>query len=109
MNEADLMRSIMIALSNDGHFVCRANVGLFFTKDGRPIRSGLPTGFSDIFGNRMGDAKAFYMEVKTPTGRATTEQLAFLNAMKIRGAIAGVVRSIEDAQALLRNSHQSVL
>jgi hypothetical protein len=102
MNEADLMRSIMIALSNDGHFVCRANVGLFFTQDGRPIRSGLPVGFSDIFGNRMGDAKAFYLEVKTPTGKVTTEQMAFINAMKIRGAIAGVVRSIEDAQNMLR-------
>ena len=96
------MRSIMIALSNDGHFVARANVGLFFTKDGRPIRSGLPTGFSDIFGNRLGDARAFYLEVKTSTGRATTEQMAFLNAMKMRGAIAGVVRSIDDALGLLR-------
>lgn len=102
MNEADLMRSIMIALSNDGHFVCRANVGLFFTQDGRPIRSGLPVGFSDLFGNRRDDAKAFYLEVKTPTGKVSTEQMAFINAMKIRGAIAGVVRSIEDAQKLLR-------
>lgn len=102
MNEADLVRSIMIALSNDGHFVCRANVGLFFTQDGRPIRSGLPVGFSDLFGNRRDDAKAFYLEVKTPTGKVSTEQMAFINAMKIRGAIAGVVRSIEDAQKLLR-------
>ena len=102
MNEADLMRSIMIALSNDGHFVCRANVGLFFTKDGRPIRSGLPTGFSDLFGNRVSDAKAFYLEVKTSTGRASSEQKAFINAMQLRGAIAGVVRSIEDARELLR-------
>lgn len=102
MTEADLMRSIMLALSGDGHFVARANVGLFFTKDGRPIRSGLPTGFSDIFGNRLGDARAFYLEVKTPAGRATAEQLAFLRAMATRGAIAGVVRSIEDAQKLLR-------
>jgi hypothetical protein len=102
MNEADLMRSIMIALSNDGHFVSRANVGLFFTQDGRPIRSGLPVGFSDLFGHRRDDAKAFYLEVKTPTGKVSTEQMAFINAMKIRGAIAGVVRSIEDAQKLLR-------
>lgn len=49
------MRIIMIALSNDGHFVARANVSIFFTNEGRPIRSGMPTGFSDIFGKRMGD------------------------------------------------------
>lgn len=102
MTEADLMRSVMIALSEDGHFVCRANVGLFFTKDGRPIRSGLPVGFSDLFGNRAGDAVAFYMEVKTATGRVTVEQDRFLGAMRQRGAIAGVVRSVEDARALLR-------
>lgn len=101
-SEADLMRSIMIALSNDGHYVERSNVGLFFTKDGRPIRSGLPVGRSDLSGFRQKDGRAYFMEVKTSTGRATTEQLAFLNAMKIRGAIAGVVRSIEDAQNLLR-------
>lgn len=102
MTEADLMRSVMIALSDEGHFVVRANVGLFFTKDGRPIRSGLPVGFSDLFGNRAGDARAFYMEVKTATGRVTVEQDRFLSAMRQRGAIAGVVRSIEDARALLR-------
>ena len=102
MTEADLMRSIMIALSNDGHFVARANVGLFFTKDGRPVSTGLPRGFADLFGNRRGDAKAFYLEVKTATGRVSPEQHAFIHAMQVRGAIAGVVRSIEDAQKLLR-------
>jgi len=99
--EGDVMRSIMIALSNDGHFVARANVGLFFTKDGRPISTGLPVGFSDLFGFRAGDAKAFYIEVKGEKGRVSLEQHAFLNAMKIRGAIAGVARSAEDAKLLL--------
>ena len=107
-SEADTMRSIMIALSNDGHFVARANVGLFFTRDGRPISTGLPKGFSDLFGHRQGDARAFYLEVKSATGRVTMEQDAFLNAMRIRGAIAGVVRSIEDAQELLRKPHHPV-
>lgn len=102
------MRAIMIALSNDGHFVVRANVGLFFTKDGRPVSTGLPKGFSDLFGHRQDDARAFYLEVKSATGRVTAEQAAFVNAMKLRGAIAGVVRSVEDARAMLRNPHQPV-
>ena len=100
-SEADIMRSIMIALSADGHAVFRANIGLFFTKDGRPIRSGLPTGFSDLFGHRAKDARAFYLEVKSIKGRATAEQDAFMAAMQARGAIAGVVRSIQDARLLL--------
>jgi len=60
MRESDLMRSIMLALSGAGHFVFRCNVGLFYTKDGRPVRAGLPTGFSDLAGHRAGDARAFY-------------------------------------------------
>ena len=101
MREGDLMRSIMVALSEDGHFVARANVGLFFTKDGRPVHAGLPVGFSDLFGHRAGDARAFYLEVKTPTGRATPQQLAFIAAMQRRGALAGVVRSVDEARAVL--------
>ncbi len=101
MTEADLMRSIMVALSADGHYVARANVGLFFTQDGRPVRSGLPVGFSDLFGHRASDARAFYLEVKTAKGRATEQQLAFIAAMKNRGALAGVVRSVEDARRVL--------
>lgn len=102
MREGDLMRQIMVALSEDGHFVARANVGLFFTKDGRPVGTGLPVGFSDLFGHRAGDARAFYLEVKTPTGRATPQQLAFIAAMQQRGALAGVVRSVEEAREILR-------
>ena len=101
MREGDLMRSIMVALSEDGHFVARANVGLFFTKDGRPVHAGLPVGFSDLFGHRAGDARAFYLEVKTPTGRVSPQQLAFIAAMQRRGALAGVVRSVDEARAVL--------
>ena len=101
MTETDLMRQIMVALSADGHFVARANVGLFFTADGRPVKTGLPKGFSDLFGNRASDAKAFYLEVKTATGRASPEQLAFIAAMKKRGALAGIVRSVEEARRAL--------
>lgn len=98
MTESDLMRAIMVALSADGHFVARANVGLFFTADGRPVKTGLPKGFSDLFGHRCQDARAFYLEVKNPKGRPSPEQLAFISAMKKRGAIAAIVRSVEDAR-----------
>ena len=101
MTEGDIMRQIMVALSADGHFVARANVGLFFTAEGRPIKTGLPKGFSDLFGHRASDCRAFYLEVKTPKGRPSPEQLAFIAAMKNRGAIAAIVRSVEDARRAL--------
>lgn len=100
-SEGDIMRTIMIELSAAGHFVARANVGQFFTKDGRHVTTGLPNGFSDLFGFRAGDARAFFMECKTNTGRTSKEQVAFLAAMQARGAIAGVVRSVADARQLL--------
>ena len=108
MNEPELMRQIMLALSADGHQVFRGNVGTFFTRDGRPIRTGLPVGFSDLFGFTA-DVRPFFLEVKTSTGRATPEQQAFLAAMRARGAIASIVRSVEDALKVLRKSHQSGL
>lgn len=102
-SEGDIMRTIMIELSAAGHFVARANVGSFFTKDGRHVTTGLPKGFSDLFGHRAGDCKAFYLEVKTAAGRLRPEQVAFLAAMQARGAITGVVRSVADAVELLRS------
>lgn len=96
MTEADLMRQIMVALSADGHFVARANVGLFFTADGRPVKTGLPKGFSDLFGmTKCG--RFFAIEVKTKHGKIRPEQAQFLSAMEKRGGIAFVARSVEQA------------
>lgn len=100
------MRAIMVALSAAGHQVFRGNVGLFFTKDGRPVRSGLPAGFSDLFGFTS-CGRPFFLEVKTETGKLRTEQRAFLVAMQNRGAIAEVVRSVDFALEVLRKTHHA--
>jgi hypothetical protein len=81
----------MLALSDAGCVVFRANVGLFFTRDGRPVRTGLPVGFSDLFGFRP-DLRPFFVETKTARGRLRPEQARFLEAMRERGAIAIVAR-----------------
>lgn len=99
--EGDLQRAIMIALSDRGHLIFRANVGLFYTRDGRPQKTGLPTGFPDTFGARASDGAFFGIEVKTATGRLRTEQRATLNAMRRRGLRAGVARSIDDAISIV--------
>jgi dihydroxyacid dehydratase/phosphogluconate dehydratase len=41
------------------------------------------------------------IEVKTPTGRIRPEQRAWLETVQAAGGIAGVARSVEDAQVLL--------
>lgn len=90
------MRQIMLALSDYGCLVFRANVGHFKTEDGRWINSGLPVGFSDLFGTTP-HGRSFYCEVKLPGCRATLEQKNFLNAARSHGALAFVAHSVIDA------------
>lgn len=54
-----------------------------------------------MFGVRISDGKAVFIEVKTPTGCVRPEQKNFLEKMRKNGAIAGVCRSAEDAVRLI--------
>jgi len=91
----------------------RANVGEAWTgseirhnpdgsitiKDPRRLRTGLPVGFSDLFGV-TNTGKAVFIEVKSKRGKPTPEQEHFLINMLERSAYAGVARSIEDAEQI---------
>lgn len=100
MKEIDVQNSIRLAL-NPYAIVFRANVGSFKTADGRTVTTGLPKGFSDLFGFRKKDGKIFFIEVKNERGRLRKEQEHFIKTMRENGAIAGVARSPEEAIALL--------
>lgn len=82
--------------------IFRANVGQGYTKDGRFFSTGLPVGFSDLFGFRRSDGRAVFIEVKTMSGRASNEQKHFLAEMRKAGAIAGICRSPEEAIKLIQ-------
>ncbi|MDE5854994.1 MAG: VRR-NUC domain-containing protein [Ruminococcus sp.] len=71
------------------------------TVDGRYIASGVPKGFSDLFGFRKCDGKAVFIEVKTPKGKPSKEQVKFLETMRKYGVIAGICRSAEEAINLI--------
>lgn len=79
----------------------RANVGKFQMNDGRVISTGLPVGFSDLFGFRFLDGRIFFIEVKKPGGRISDRQKKFIKAMKDAGALAGVAYSVEDARKIV--------
>lgn len=79
----------------------RANVGQGFTKDGRFFSTGLPKGFSDLFGFRLTDGRAVFIEVKTATGRVRPEQQNFIEQMRSNGALAGIARSVEEARKII--------
>lgn len=93
--ETELMNKIAIALSEKGCIIHRTNSGLYYTVDGRPVRVGI-VGMADLQGHRP-DGKAFYLEVKTFEGKKRKEQEKFIAAMQRSGAIAGFVRSAEEA------------
>lgn len=72
----------------------------------RPFSTGLPAGFSDLFGEvpvvitqeMVGQTIGVFtvIEVKDK-GKATEKQLAFIKAVNDNGGRGGVARSVEDA------------
>lgn len=100
MTEKEVQNNIRIALSKYA-VVFRANVGLFYTKYGQPIRTGLPNGFSDLFGFRRLDGKIFFIEVKGKNGRVRKDQKKFIESVTKLGALAGVAYSVDDALKII--------
>ncbi len=99
--ETPIMHRVMLALSEAGCIVWRNNCGAVQSTDGRFVRFGVGNpGGTDLIGICRGRFLA--VEVKTSTGRATTEQQRFINAVLTAGGIAGIVRSPEEALSLIR-------
>lgn len=100
----------------------RGNTRLFVNDQGvanigdRTIRYGLGVGTTDLVGvhtvtitpEMVGKqiGVAVFAEVKTPTGMIKMHQQDFINQMLKMGAIAGVVRSVEDMNLLLTAQQQ---
>ena len=72
-------------------------------RQGRPLHAGLCVGSSDLIGYRQvnGVAQFVALEVKSTTGRPTKEQSQFIDHIKGAGGVAGIVRSVADAQTML--------
>lgn len=100
MKESDIQRLIMLALSEAGCVVWRNNTGVLKNAAGIPIKFGLCVGSSDLIGIAPG-GRFLAVEIKTPKGKATPEQIRFIDAVRARGGIAGIARSPAEAVALL--------
>ena len=80
-------------------------------RTGRPVQFGLARGSADLIGLRtvtitpdmVGQRVAVFtsIEVKTQTGRITPAQHNWLHMVRRAGGIAGIARSVRDAQNLL--------
>ena len=112
--ETDLQQRIRLALGTTPHLrLFRNQVGqLPDPRTGRPVQFGLARGSSDLIGWRtvvvtpemVGTRLAVFtsIEVKTPAGRLTPQQHAWLGTVRSAGGIAGVARSVRDAEEILR-------
>lgn len=88
-----------------------ADPGDVLIKQARPFDTGLPVGFSDLFGlvkvtitpDMVGQEIGVFVgaEVKDELGRVSPKQAAFLKAVNDNGGRAGIVRSVRDAEQLL--------
>ena len=114
-SESNLMKSIMVALSENGCTVWRNNTGQAYQgrvihrsgsqvtlADSRTIVFGLCVGSADIIGIRHSDGKFLAVEVKAPTGKTTKEQERFIFNVQRVGGIAGVARSVDEALRIVQ-------
>jgi len=101
MKESNIQKLIMLALSEAGCTVWRNNVGVLPDRNGVPIRFGLCVGSCDLIGMTP-SGQFLAVEVKACKGRATMQQLAFIDLVKRLGGIAGICRSPQDALELIR-------
>jgi len=123
MSEHKIQNEIRNALCGAGLF-WRVNVGQAWTgdvhrlpngdiliKNPRPFSTGLPPGFSDLFGltpitithemvgKRIGIFTA--IEIKSAKGKPSDRQKSFLSAIRNQGGRSGVARSIQDARRVI--------
>lgn len=111
-SETAVQQNIRLALGKRPDVrLFRNNVGMAETSDGRVVRFGLCKGSSDLVGwksvavtpDMVGKRVAVFiaLEVKAGKGRTTEAQRAFLDRVAVDGGIAGVARSVGEAEALL--------
>lgn len=112
-DETTIQQQIRLALGTRSDLrLFRNNTGtLPDPRTGRPVQFGLARGSADLIGLRtvtitpdmVGQQVAVFtsIEVKTPKGRPTAEQQNWLNMVRSLGGIAGIARSVRDANEIL--------
>ena len=111
MSETTLLRRVLLAVAPLGARLFRNNVGRLPDARGGWVAYGLCVGSSDLIGwtpvvvtpALVGRTLPVFtaLEIKSPRGRVTPEQTAFLAAVRRAGGIAAVVRTEAEAAAAL--------
>jgi hypothetical protein len=112
MSEQELQQRIRLELGRGPVRLWRNNVGALRDQRGRLVSYGLCPGSSDLIGLRrlrvapehLGQELAVFcaLEIKSQRGLPTAEQQRFLALVQAMGGLAGVIRTPEEARALLQ-------
>lgn len=102
--ETILQNKIIAALCKNGCVARNHTVGQFFTKYGGVVNIG-HHGEADIWGHRISDGRAFYIEVKLPGEHPREDQEKFLEAMRRTGALSGCAHNIEEALSIVQKTN----
>jgi hypothetical protein len=115
MSEQAIQQQIRLELGKGSVRLWRNNTGCLQDRQGRMVRFGLAPGSSDLIGLRqvtigpehVGKTLAVFcaVEVKAERGRASPEQLKFLQVVQTLGGLGGIARSVTDAQQILHPAH----
>ena len=115
MSESKIQQEIRLACSRGPTRLWRNNSGsLPDPRTGRYVQFGVGSpGGSDLIGYRkveitpdmVGTEIAVFaaLEVKAAKGKATEQQKAFIEHIRNAGGIAGVARSVDEANSILLN------
>jgi len=96
MTPEKLLSKQIQAVCGENNIICfDVNVGGGQLITGSYFRTGLPRGFSDLL-LFTSNGKTAFIETKIKPRKPTQEQINFINTMKKRGFIAGVVYDIND-------------
>jgi hypothetical protein len=83
--------------------IMRNEVGLFYTRDGRPVRIGSP-GSPDLVASVSGVWLG--LELKSETGRVSEDQARWHEAARQRGALVEVVRTVDEARTAIEQARR---
>ncbi len=100
IKESDILKAVLAYLRHCPKVarVWRQNSGTFAKQYGDKthyIKANTAHGMTDIAGV-LRNGKSIFIEVKTPTGIIAPHQQEFIDSMKQAGAVAGIVRSLDD-------------
>jgi hypothetical protein len=110
-SEQTIQQEIRLACSRGPVRLWRNNTGRLRDERGQLVTFGLCPGSADLIGYRsvtvtadmVGQTLAVFaaVEVKAERGRPTPEQTAFLEHVTAAGGLAGIARSVEEAERIL--------